>query len=109
MPADPSEWRSMGKVFMVYLLANRKNGAIYTGVSGYPERRLMQHKDGVLEGFTKRYDIDRLVWFEFFEDARLAIQREKRIKEWKRAWKIRLIEEINPDWRDLSREIIPTI
>jgi putative endonuclease len=99
----------MSKVFMVYLLANRKNGTLYAGVTGYPERRIMQHKGALLEGFTKRYAIDRLVWFEFFEDARLAIQREKQIKEWRRAWKIALIEEKNPDWRDLSREIIPTI
>ena len=72
----------MGKVFMVYLLANRKNGALYLGLSGYPDRRIWQHKNEDLDGFTKRYGVKRLVWYEFSEDARHSIQREKQLKQW---------------------------
>ena len=93
----------MGKTCMVYIMANRKRGTIYTGVTGNPEGRVWQHKNHVFEGsFTDRYNCDKLVWFEVHDDIRVAITREKRIKEWKRAWKERLIEEMNPDWQDLS-------
>lgn len=93
----------MGKIYVVYIMANRKRGAIYTGVTGNPEGRVWQHKNHVFEGsFTDRYGCDKLVWFEVHEDVQAAITREKRIKEWKRPWKERLIEEMNPDWRDLS-------
>jgi putative endonuclease len=87
------------------MMANRKNGAIYIGVTGNAVARISQHKTEYFEGFTKRYGIKRLVWYEAFEDARAAIQREKRLKEWHRDWKIRLIEESNPEWRDLYPEI----
>jgi len=89
------------KTFIVYILASRKNGTLYIGVSGQPEQRIWQHREGWFEGFTKRYGVKRLVWYEFHEDASAAIQREKQLKEWQRAWKIRLIEETNPDWTDL--------
>ena len=98
----------MRKVYMVYLLANRKNGAIYCGVTGDPEGRIWEHKNEWYEGFTKRYGIKTLVWYEFHEDVGEAIWREKKIKEWRRAWKIRLIEMRNPDWYDLYHEITGT-
>jgi putative endonuclease len=95
----------MDKVFIVYIMASRKNGTLYVGVSGDPEVRIWQHKNDWFEGFTKRYGVKRLVWYEVHEDAEAAIQREKRLKEWHRAWKIRLIEARNPDWRDLYPEV----
>lgn len=95
----------MSKVFIVYMMANRKNGTLYIGVTSNPVGRVQQHKSDFFNGFTKRYGVHRLVWFEPFEDARAAIQREKRLKEWRRDWKISLIEETNPDWRDLYQEL----
>ena len=95
-----------GKVFIVYIMASMKNGTLYTGFSGEPAGRMWQHKNDWFEGFTKRYGVHRLVWYEPHEDPEAAIVREKRIKEWRRAWKIRLIEESNPTWRDLSHEVM---
>jgi putative endonuclease len=96
----------MGKVFIVYMLASMKGGTVYTGVSGNPAGRIWQHKNHVdPKGFTARHKVTRLVWYEVHEDAMAAIQREKRIKEWQRTWKVRLIKETNPTWRDLSHEI----
>ena len=89
----------------VYILASRRNGTLYVGVTSNPPQRLWQHRDGVVDGFTKRYGVKTLVWFELHETMEAAIKREKQIKEWRRAWKLRLIEEKNPDWRDLSDEI----
>jgi len=97
-------WR-WAKVFIVYILASRKNGTLYVGVSSNPVGRIWQHKNDWFEGFTKQYGVKRLVWYEAHENAEAAIQREKRLKEWQRAWKIRLIEERNPDWRDLYGEV----
>jgi putative endonuclease len=95
----------MGRVYMVYILASRKNGTLYVGVAGSPVGRIWQHKSEYFEGFTKRYGVKRLVWFELYGDPQSAIAREKHLKEWQRAWKIRLIEETNPDWRDLYADI----
>jgi putative endonuclease len=95
----------MGKIFIVYIMASRKNGTLYVGVSSNPLGRIWQNKNDWFEGFTKRYGVKRLVWYEVHEDAEAAIQREKRLKEWHRAWKIRLIEARNPDWRDLYPEL----
>ncbi|WDR07578.1 GIY-YIG nuclease family protein [Devosia rhodophyticola] len=96
----------MDKIYLVYIMANRKHGAIYVGVTGDPVARMWQHREHMFEkSFTARYDCTLLVWYEVHEDAEAAIVREKRIKEWKRAWKERLIEEMNPDWRDLSPDI----
>ena len=86
-------------------MASRKNGTLYVGVSGDPEVRIWQHKNDWFEGFTKRYGVKRLVWFEVHEDAEAAIQQEKQLKEWHRAWKIRFIEARNPEWRDLYPEV----
>ena len=95
----------MDKVFMVYIMASRKNGTLYIGVTGNPAGRVWQHQNEIFEGFTKRYRVKRLVWYEWHADPTSAIQREKQLKEWQRAWKIRLIEEKNPDWNDLYREL----
>ena len=85
----------------VYLLASRKYGTLYCGVTTNLIARMAQHRDGATDGFTQRYDVKRLVWFEQHERMESAIMREKRIKKWNRAWKIRVIEEANPEWRDL--------
>ena len=85
----------------VYILANRKNGALYTGVCADIRQRMVQHKAGTGSKFCAEYGIDKLVCVEFAEDIRDAIAREKAIKKWNRAWKIELIERNNPDWRDL--------
>jgi putative endonuclease len=86
----------------VYIMANRKNGALYTGVTSNLPRRDFEHKNDVLEGFTKKYGVHKLVYYETHETMEAAIHREKCIKEWKRKWKIELIEKFNPTWRDLS-------
>ncbi|WP_156840767.1 GIY-YIG nuclease family protein [Novosphingobium aquimarinum] len=87
---------------MVYLLASHRQGTLYCGVTSNLPARLHQHREGLLDGFTKDYGVRRLVWFEPHETMEFAITREKRIKKWNRAWKIALIEETNPDWRDLA-------
>jgi putative endonuclease len=89
----------------VYLMASRKDGTLYLGVTRDLVRRVYQHKTKATPGFTSRYDVDRLVWFETYDDPVTAIGREKDIKKWRRAWKVRLIEETNPDWRDLCSDI----
>jgi putative endonuclease len=92
-------------VFYVYLLASRKQGTLYLGVTRDLVRRIYQHREKLTPGFTSRYDVRRLVWFEVYDDPVNATQREKEIKKWRRSWKIALIEKENPDWRDLYPEI----
>ena len=89
----------------VYLMTSRKDGTLYLGVTRDLVRRVYQHKTKATPGFTSRYDVDRLVWFETYDDPVTAIEREKDIKKWRREWKVRLIEETNPDWRDLYSDI----
>ncbi len=91
--------------FYVYLLASRRNGTLYIGVTNDLVRRVWEHKTDAVEGFTKKYQVHRLVWYEVAATALAAITREKQLKKWKRAWKLRLIEEMNPEWRDLYDEI----
>ncbi|MFN3130354.1 GIY-YIG nuclease family protein [Roseibium sp.] len=91
--------------FYVYLLASRKNGTFYTGVTNNLARRIHEHREKQAEGFTRRYDVTRLVHYEVFETPEDAIRREKRLKRWPRAWKIRTIEAANPDWRDLYEDL----
>jgi len=86
----------------VYILASRRYGTLYTGVSSLLMQRLYQHRYGLIEGFTKDYGVNRLVWFEVHATMESAILREKRIKKWNRQWKIDLIEAGNPDWDDLA-------
>jgi len=94
------------KTYYVYILANKRNGTLYTGITNNLTRRVYEHKSGLIEGFTKKYSIDKLVYFESTTDVNDAILREKRLKKWKRQWKIELIEKINPDWRDLSVDFL---
>lgn len=90
----------------VYMLASGRNGTLYTGVTSDLPKRVWQHKHGAVEGFTRRYNVHTLVWYELHETMESAIAREKAIKEWKRAWKIRRIEEFNPEWQDLYLTIV---
>ena len=85
----------------VYILASRKNGTLYIGVTRDLIGRIYEHKSGAAEGFTKKYKVDQLVWFDHSESIIAAIQREKQIKAWRRHWKIQLIEQTNPYWQDL--------
>jgi putative endonuclease len=90
----------------VYILASDRNGTLYTGVTSNIVSRVYDHKAKRQKGFTARYGVDRLVWYEWHEAMETAIWREKTIKQWKRAWKLRLIEEMNPDWRDLYGDLV---
>lgn len=90
----------------VYLLASRKNGTLYLGVTSNLVQRVWQHKSDLVEGFTRRYGVHSLVWYEVHDSMEAAIQREKTLKGWRRAWKIELIEAQNPGWRDLYDEIV---
>ena len=87
--------------YYVYILTSRRNGTLYIGVTNNLARRTYEHRENLVEGFTKKYGVHRLVYFEEHADIRAAIQREKNMKHWKRSWKIALIEEDNPDWLDL--------
>ena len=89
------------KHFFVYMMASKRNGTIYIGVTADLLSRISIHRDGLVDGFTRRYGVHRLVWYEWLETAEPAIRREKQLKKWNRAWKIRLIEEMNPRWDDL--------
>ncbi|HSH43865.1 MAG TPA: GIY-YIG nuclease family protein [Arenicellales bacterium] len=91
----------MSKQFHVYILASRRNGTLYTGVTSSLVQRVWQNKEKLVPGFTERYSVDRLVYFEAHENAESAILREKRIKGWRREWKIQLVESFNPEWKDL--------
>jgi putative endonuclease len=91
--------------YFVYILSSRKNGTIYIGVTGNLTKRVYEHKEGLIEGFTKKYKVHNLVYFEQTNNVNEAIRREKQLKKWNRQWKINLIEKENPDWLDLSDEI----
>jgi putative endonuclease len=90
---------------VVYILASRHHGTLYTGVTSDLLKRLVEHREGFVPGFTRKYGVKRLVWFEAHDDIAQAILREKRIKDWKRDWKIDLIERENPDWADLAQTL----
>jgi putative endonuclease len=90
----------------VYILASRRNGTLYTGVTSDLLKRIWEHRSGLAEGFTKRYGVHRLVYFEIHDYLTEAIRREKQIKKWRRAWKIDLIERTNPQWHDLWPTIV---
>jgi len=92
------------KTYYTYILAGKRNGTLYIGVTNNLERRMYEHKNGTVEGFTKKYGIKKLVYYEETDDISIAITREKQLKKWNRNWKRRLIEKENPCWDDLSRE-----
>lgn len=89
------------KQFWVYILASKKYGTLYTGVTNNIVRRTWEHREGLLDGFSKRYGVKQLVYYEAFDDITEAVHREKCIKKWRRDWKFELVEAMNPDWRDL--------
>jgi putative endonuclease len=91
--------------YFVYILSNRRDGTLYVGVTNDLVRRVYEHRDGLVPGFTRRYGVKQLVYFEIYDDPRSAIQREKNLKHWSRAWKIALIEKQNAEWRDLYDDI----
>lgn len=90
----------------VYILASHRNGTLYTGVTSSLAERVWQHRNGVTEGFTQRYRVHLLVWYELHATMESAIGREKAVKEWKRKWKLELIEKANPTWQDLYASIL---
>jgi putative endonuclease len=93
------------KYYYVYILASKRRGTLYIGVTNDLIRRIYEHKNGLVEGFTKRYKVHNLVYYQQCEDIESVIQREKHLKAWHREWKIRLIEETNPMWKDLSSNL----
>lgn len=96
----------MDKQPVVYILASKRNGTLYVGVTSDLIKRVWEHKNDLVEGFTKKYVVHSLAYFEQFGDMPSAITREKQLKKWNRAWKIRLIESQNPAWKDLYEELI---
>ncbi|MCC8370221.1 MAG: GIY-YIG nuclease family protein [Rickettsia endosymbiont of Stiretrus anchorago] len=94
------------KEYYVYILSNKLNGVLYIGVTSDIIKRVWQHKQKIIKGFTTKYNLDKLVYFEQFNDINYAINREKRLKEYKRKWKLDLIEANNPNWHDLYEDII---
>ena len=91
--------------YYVYILASQRNGTLYLGMTDNLVRRVWEHKNDLVEGFTKKYGVHRLVWYEVADTPLAAIAREKQLKEWNRAWKLRLIEEMNPGWKDLYGDL----
>ena len=89
----------------VYIMTNRANGTLYVGVTSNLSRRIYEHREGLIDGFTKQYGLTLFVYYEWYDDIRIAIQREKNVKHWPRAWKVRLILDFNPEWRDLYEDL----
>jgi len=94
------------KTYFVYIMASKKNGILYVGVTDDLVRRVFEHKEGFVGGFTKKYWVKRLIYFEETPNVKSAITREKQIKKWKREWKVELIEKLNPGWKDLYFDLI---
>ncbi len=94
------------KQYYVYIICNKRNGTLYTGITSDLIKRVWQHKKGLVEGFSKRYGLKTLIYFEAYQDVEEAILREKRIKKWNRKWKINLIEKANPNWNDLYQSLV---
>ncbi|HCC05891.1 TPA: GIY-YIG nuclease [Candidatus Nomurabacteria bacterium] len=93
------------KIYYVYILANKRNGTLYIGVTNDLKRRIYEHKEKLIDGFTKTYDVNILVWYESTELIESALTKEKQLKKWNRKWKIKIIEENNPEWIDLYRSL----
>ena len=96
----------MKKSFYVYILASKRNGTLYIGITSNLIKRVWEHKKEFVEGFTRKYNVDKLVYFEQYHDPENAIKREKRLKRYNRKWKLELIEKENPEWKDLYDELI---
>jgi len=96
----------MKKPAYIYILSNKKNGTLYIGVTSNLAKRIYEHKQKAVSGFSKQYNLDKLVYFEVIDTIEAAIKREKQLKNWHRQWKINLIEETNPDWNDLYESIL---
>jgi putative endonuclease len=105
IPAQAGIPSAMEKAFYVYMLASERNGTLYLGVTSNLVKRIWEHREGLFEGFTKKYGVKHLVWFEVHTEAMAAITREKQLKKWNRDWKIKMIQQENPDWRDLYEDI----
>ena len=90
----------------MYILASKRNGTLYIGVTNNLFRRVYEHKNNLVQGFTQKYNVNNLVYYEMYADIYGAITREKRMKKWKRQWKINLIEKFNPEWKDLCDDLI---
>ena len=95
----------MSKTYAVYILTNYNQTTFYIGVTGNLQKRIWEHKNKVVEGFTEKYNVDKLVYYELTEDIETALNREKQLKRWHRQWKINLIKELNPEFKDLSEEL----
>lgn len=96
----------MSNSYWVYILSSHRNGTLYIGVTNNLIRRVWEHKHKLVEGFTNKYEVHHLVYYELHENAEAAITREKQIKKWKRLWKLNIIEEKNPTWKDLYNDIL---
>ena len=96
----------MGKQYYIYILASKKNGTLYIGVTNNLIKRVYEHKNNLVKGFSQKYSVHNLIYNEIFNDVYEAITKEKRMKKWKRQWKIELIRKFNPEWRDLYDEIL---
>ena len=96
----------MEKIYSVYILSNKKNGTLYIGVTSNLLRRIYEHKNKIIKGFSSKYGVDKLVYYEVFNDVYYAISREKQLKKWERKWKLRLIEEQNHNWNDLYDDLL---
>ena len=98
----------MYKNYYVYILASKRNGTLYIGVTSNLAKRIFEHKNNLIVGFTSQYAVHRLVYYEQTEDVYSAIGREKQLKKWNRKWKLEIIEKVNPNWNDLSNDWIPS-
>jgi len=94
------------KSYCVYILSSQRNGTLYVGITNNLVKRVWEHKNKKIEGFTKKYEVHHLVYYEIHENPESAIKREKQLKKWNRLWKIRIIEEKNPEWKDLYEQIL---
>jgi putative endonuclease len=103
--ADPGEVRAMSKTYFVYIMASKRNGTLYIGVTNNLAKRAWEHREGLVAGFTKTYGVKMLVYYEVFDSVHAAIAREKRLKKYKREWKVNLIQRRNVEWQDLSETL----
>ena len=96
----------MDKAYYIYILASKRNGTLYIGITSNLTKRVWEHKNKVIEGFTEKYNVNKLVYYEQYSDPENAIRREKRLKKYKRRWKLELIEKENPQWKDLYEDLV---